>query len=683
MDYLKTTRLLKEDMLRFLREAPVVIPEEGTIAGFTLFDPKEVRPPELPRDMHLYDNLHFSMGTTFLTYGFAGVAERAGQAVRPDMPEERSASLTAICEVYQAICRFIERHAQEAGRQMETAEGQRRERLEGMREDLTVLSAGRPRTFHQAVQAYYFAWKLRGILNTSTMGRLDQYLYPFYAADIENGTETPESALALICELWELVNQSGSGDTLMNVMLGGQTPEGEDLTNDLSVLMLKATGRVAKAEPHVNYRYHKGMREDFLEEAARVQLLGIAQATMYNDEVLIPALLAAGIPQEYAYDYTNDGCTEIIIDQKSTIFFDKFDIVKCFELAFFNGNPPPLPGEAKVGYWNRYLPAGEWTTTLETGFASGDMAGAKTFEECLEAFRRQFRYQMMRSLTNLIENYKKICSEDVAPALLNGSFEETLSTGMDCHRDGLPVQCINMFAGSIPTVADCLAAIRETVFEKKLFTIAELQQAVAADFEGYEPMRRQLLAAPKFGNDIDSVDLLAADIAELFCDLVKEAGDAHGVVVWPSLLGYLFVQESYFTGATPDGRHWKDPIAEHYSPTPGRAVNGPTAVMCSCGKGPLKRAFGTAPVQISLSRSVVARDEQGLAVVRALTEAAVKKDFVMLNIGIYDVDVLREARKHPEQYEDIIVRVWGYSARFIDLSDEMQRHVIARVIANG
>ena len=683
MDYIKTTLFLKEDMLRFLKEAPVVIPKRGTIAGFTLFNPVEIRPPELPRDMHLYDNLHFSMGTTFLRYGFAGVARRAREAQLPRLTAEQSESLKAISEVYDGICGFIARHVQAVEEQLEKAEGARHEELVLMRETLVQLVTDRPQNFRQAVQAYYFAWKLRGILNTSTMGRLDQYLYPFYQADIENGTETPDSALALVCELWELANQSGSGDTLMNVMLGGQTPDGRDLANDLSVLMLKATMRVKKAEPHVNYRYHKGTREDFLEAAAEVQLLGIAQATMYNDEVIIPALIKAGIPGEYAYDYTNDGCTEIIIDQKSTIFFDRFDIMKCFELAFFNGNPPELPGKPEVEYWTRYVPAGEWTTTLELGFASGDMIQATNFEECYDAFKRQFRYQMTRSLNGLIENYKRICKEDVAPALLNGSFEETLSTGMDCHRGGLPVECLNMFAGSIPTVADCLAAIRETVFEKKLFTMEELQRAVAANFEGYEVMRRQLLAAPKFGNDIDSVDLLAADIADMFFDLAKELGEKNNVVIWPALLGYMFVQEAYFTGATPDGRRWKDPIAEHYSPTPGRAVNGPTAIMCSCGKASLKRAIGTAPVQLSLSRSVIPRNEQGLSVVKALTDAAVKKGFVMLNVGIYDVDVLRKAQQNPEQYEDVIVRVWGYSARFIDLSDEMQRHVIARVVNNG
>lgn len=196
-------------------------------------------------------------------------------------------------------------------------------------------------------------------------------------------------------------------------------------------------------------------------------------------------------------------------------------------------------------------------------------------------------------------------------------------------------------------------------------------------------MRRRLLRAPKFGNDIDSVDYLAADIANLFCDILKEKGNQAGRTIWPALLGYMFVQEACFTGATPDGRRWKDPIAEHYSPTPGRATHGPTALMRSCGKGPLGRAFGTAPVHLSIPRSTVPKNEDGIRIMEAITEAAALQGFVMLNIGIYDLDVLEKARKNPEQYEDVIVRVWGYSARFIDLSDEMQRHVMSRVLAAG
>lgn len=667
------------DMLRFLEQAPVVIPENSEIAGFALFDPESCTPPELPRDMHLGDNLHFSMGTSFLHYGFSGVAERARANTGKGKTALQNRNLQAIAAVYTGVCAFVQRHADKA-MEMSAACGEaERLRLKRMAKTLENVAKRAPHTLEEAVQTFYFAWKLRGVLNTSTMGRLDQYLYPFYRGDIKAGRITNEDAFRLVCQLWERVNESGSGDTLMNVMLGGQTTDGTDLTNDLSVLMLRASIKVAKAEPHLNYRYHRGMREDFLDLAAKLQYMGLGQATMYNDEVLIPALMKAGVSKEDAYNYTNDGCTEIIIDQKCTIFFDKFDTVKCMELALYNGNPPELPGEAMVGYWNRYAPAGEWQTTLALGYQSGDCSKAESFDEVYACCKRQLEYQILRTAQNLTDNYDRIRRETVAPAFLNGSFEETLTSGEDCHRGGLPETCVTLFSGSIPSVADSLAALKTVVFNRKSYTMQQVLDAMSVNFEGYEAMRCELQHAPKFGNDEPLPDTLAAELATLFFDTVHEAGVRSGYRIWPALLGYLFVQEAFFTGATPDGRRWKEPLAEHYSPTPGKACKGPTAILASVAKAELSRAIGTAPTHISLSRSVMPPAEEGEGLIKQLFLAAAELGLLCLNLAIYNVALMREAQLHPEEHEDIIVRVWGYSARFIDLSEEMQEHVIARV----
>ncbi len=142
----------------------------------------------------------------------------------------------------------------------------------------------------------------------------------------------------------------------------------------------------------------------------------------------------------------------------------------------------------------------------------------------------------------------------------------------------------------------------------------------------------------------------------------------------------MYMQEATYTGPTPDGRKFKDPIAVHMSPTTGRALKGPTAAINSAGKLPLGRGFGISPVYISIPRSTAPKNSEGLKVVKMLDEVAGKKGFNMLNLTIYDVDVLKAAQKEPEKYGDVIVRVWGYSARFIDLSPDMQEHVMARTI---
>ena len=145
----------------------------------------------------------------------------------------------------------------------------------------------------------------------------------------------------------------------------------------------------------------------------------------------------------------------------------------------------------------------------------------------------------------------------------------------------------------------------------------------------------------------------------------------------------MFNDTAKIVGATPDGRRWKEPVAEHYSPTPGRAKQGPTAVIRSAAKGPLAEACGSSIFHISLSRGVVSGNGTGKVLMRQLVKSAVQMGCAVMNIAIYDVDALRKAQVHPEQYEDLIVHVWGFSARFVDLCDDMQDHVIERALGSA
>ena len=196
-------------------------------------------------------------------------------------------------------------------------------------------------------------------------------------------------------------------------------------------------------------------------------------------------------------------------------------------------------------------------------------------------------------------------------------------------------------------------------------------------------MRRILLNYPKFGNDIDEVDQIAADLVDKFCEYIDDFNTQNNILIVPDLIGWKFLEESYGISATFDGRKYADPIAEHYCATPGRALNGPTAIINSIGKAKLYKACGVAAVHISLPRKLADTKEESLQVLRVLVEAAKEKGLLMLNIAIYDVEKLRQAQLDPEHNEDVIVRVWGYSAKFVDLCKEMQEHVISRVLTLG
>lgn len=654
-------------VLALLERLPVKPPAPGgVIAGFEKESDIDFA-PDWPHPFFLMtgDNRHYPMGTTFLRLGFAGVADQAElNANRPGKTLVQRANLLAAADEYRALCAWTLHHAGVVDAVL--------------RADYRQIAAGRPETFRQAVQAFYLLWRVRAVGCTGSIGRLDQYLWPFYQADLAAGRITESEALAILIELWEKLNQVNSGDTLVTVMLGGQDAEGHDETNDLSCLMLRASLCVKKTEPHVSVRIHRNTREDFCQLAAKVQLLGHGQAALYYDENIIPVLVEQGVSREYACRYCTNGCTEVVLDGVGKIEFDNLDAVKVLELTLFRGAPPQLPGDTVGYYWTRNVPPEERKSGLEMGYDSGIYD--QSYEALQAAFDRQFAYQTNRKLDLLMKRRSDMQQHGLAHGLLNASFDHLLKSGGDVVRGDLPSDVWMMFAGSLPTAADSLTALRQLVFEQHKYTLEEIRAALRVNFEGYEVMRAELLGASKFGNDDDAGDAEPARIMGMFCDLLDVYSKKCGVLIYPALIGYLFVQEAIFTGATPDGRRWKDPIGEHFSPTPGRAVQGPTALMLSAAKTPLKRAFGVAPVHISLPRSSARDDGESLRLLQKITDTAGRLGMNMLDISIYDAELLRKAQRDPEHHEDLIVRVWGYSARFVDLSDEMQEHVIARIL---
>ena len=655
---------------RVINALPAVIPEKGLIAGFSNVTPEDTR-------LHkLYDNEHFPLGFTYLTHGVCGVVEIA-LANSKKAGADKDFCL-GIARVYRAIAAFIGRHVPVLENMInDTDDPAEKLRLSRMLKNVTVLASGKPETFEQAVQLVWFMYRIRSLDRGACIGRLDVRLGRFYDEDKKAGRITEDQALALICELWERINETGSGDTLINVMVGGKNPDGSDASSDVSVLMLKASRIVRKTEPHINVRYHKNIRPDLMEETYKVQLMGHGQAAVYNDEVIIPTLLSHGIPEEYAYRYTNDGCTEITFDGLSNIKFNHTDVVSAFELALNNGKKTPKK-KIDIPYVAKTHAAKDRKADTVEGFESGDTDSLSTFDEFFEIFIKQYEFQIKDKVDSLCRLHSRIHSVE-PPYTLQGTFETVLERGRPMGDGGAGCNCYMTFIGSIPTAADCLAAIKKTVFDEKRYTIPQIKEALAANFEGYEAMRARLLAAPKFGNDDDYVDLIAAQIVTRAIDYMDKLEKENGIYVAPAIVGWKFLQEAYDVGATPDGRKYGDPIAEHYCPTPGKAVKGPTAIINSVTKAPIHRAGGVAATHISLPMSLTADEKGGIELLRAINLAAVEKGIVMMAIAFYDVETLKKAQIEPEKYPDLIVRVWGFSARFIDLCKEMQNHVISRV----
>ncbi len=660
-----------DNTLEVLAALPVPVPSQGSIAGFA----SEYQLPY--QSMFIGDNYHYPMGTAYLKLGLLGVAEKAAASAGKVDGAQNKSLLRGIQQVYQAIAAWVGRYADA----VEAAAGEC-PRLQRIGVNLRALSQRAPAHFDEALQLTYLMWKLRCLCKPGAdIGRLDVHLRPWFEADIASGYTTEEQVLDGLCDFWELLNQNDSGDTLINIMVGGKNPDGSDAGSRLSVLMLQATQRCRKSEPHINVRVHPNLHPDIYRAMLQVQLMGQGQATVYNDEVIIPGLIAYGVPEELAYCYTNDGCTEIMLDGYSGIDFAHVDAVATFELAFNNGSWAERTYRKPVSYFHKDGDVNFYTPDCAVGFESGRIEECQDFDSFYQQFLRQYRFQVRNKciiLQRIEEDRKKGA---ITSVLLNGTYDYILDSGLDILRGGFPFQAYMMFAGSIPTVADCLIAVKELVFDRKLYTVAQIKEAIRVNFEGFEPMRRQMAACPKFGNDVESVDALAADIAGNFVSWLEEFRVQTGFAVMPALLGWRFLEEAHGVAATPDGRRYADPIAEHYCATPGRAVSGPTALIQSIGRArdTIAKAIGVCAVHVTLPRNLGNNDAESLTILDGLVSAAIDRGLNQMNIAIYDARLLRQAQQDPDNHRDVIVRVWGYSARFVDLCEEMQEHVISRV----
>lgn len=663
-------KIITENTLKVLAALPVTVPAEGSLAGFA----GEYMVPDQP--MFMGDNYHYPMGTAYLKFGVVGVSRRAAASAKNVTDDRNRELLEGIAQVYEAIAAWIARYADAVDAAGEDT------RLKRMGENLHRLAKGAPAHFHEALQLTYLMWKIRCLNKPGAdIGRLDVHLRSFFEADIASGYTTEDEVLEQLVDFWNLLNKNDSGDTLINVMVGGRNPDGSDAGSRLSVLMLEATKRCRKSEPHINVRVHPGLRPDIYRAMLEVQLMGQGQATVYNDEVIIPSLINFGIPEELACCYTNDGCTEIMLDGYSGIDFAHVDAVATFELAFNNGDWAERTYRKPVSYFHKDGAVNFYTPDCAPGFASGKPEKCRTFAEFYEMFLKQYAFQVRRNCAVLkrIEDDRQIGA--YTSVFLNGTYDYILESGQDILRGGFPFAAYMMFAGSIPTVADCLMAVKELVFDRKLYTVEQIKEAIRVNFEGYEIMRLQMAACPKFGNDIDEVDELAADIANHFCGWLEDYRKETGFAIMPALLGWRFLEEAHGIAATPDGRRYADPIAEHYCATPGKAACGPTALVNSIAKAKeaISKAVGVCAVHVTLPRNLGNSDEESLIVLDGLVSAAISGGLNQMNIAIYDEALLRKAQQDPENHQDVIVRVWGYSARFVDLCKEMQDHVISRV----
>ncbi len=625
-----------------------------------------------------------------LALGLRGViseAQGALDALSPHDPSSirRRAFLQGAILTLEAAIRFAGRYAAEADRQAAdpATPTVRRVELGRIAEACRWAPEHPPRNLHEAIQAAYFVHLVSQIESNGhsfSLGRFDQYLLPYYRADLQAGRITREGALELLELLWLKlfsINKVRPWDhtrfgigytTYQNVTIGGQTPDGRDATNELSYLVLEAIRDIRLTQPNVSARIHNGTPDRFLFECARTIRLGFGMPAIKNDEIIIPAMLEKGVRPEDAANYAIVGCVEASIPGKwgyRVTGMSFLNLLKVLEIALHGGVDPHtgmglLPGPG--------------------------LAECATFDDLYHAFYAQYmRYAQTAFHLDAVAD---TAQEEMAPdAFCSALVDDCLPRGLTVKEGGAVYDVVSGLQSGATNVANALIALKKLVYDDRRLTPRQVLDALAADYrnETGEWVRQQLLAAPKFGNDVDEVDELAARVLR---DYQEEMAKYHNTRYGRGPIGGGYagstsnisanVPMGQKVGATPDGRRAREPIAEGISAVHGTDRLGPTALLRSASKLPNLRMLAQL-LNERLAPDCLAGDE-GLWRLVALLKSFRNLKLWHIQFNTVDTKTLKAAQDHPERYRDLVVRVAGYSALFTTLDRATQDDIIARTV---
>jgi formate C-acetyltransferase len=603
-----------------------------------------------------------------LELGFNGIealAKRRLDSLREEEDdfEHKRDFLQSVPVVGQAVRDFSERYAALAEEQAANAAPERRAELLAIAERCRSVPANPPRTFLEAFQsiwATHIALCISyGLADVFSIGRIDQYLYPFYEADLAAGRISPEEAQEVI-EEFHVKTATSVLPANYTITLGGLTPDGEDATNELSFMFLQAVKNIGGLRNNVSVRISPKTPREFLLKAWDVHRV-TAGTAFFNDEIIVRDMLVDGYALEDARDYSIVGCVEPTTTGKDFSYTagNFLSIVRALEMALSEGRL----------FYNESATVGAHTPPVST---------FKSFDDVRHAFAEQVNHCI--DVARLAMDLKDRAYSDSYPSLLlSSTLAGCLESGKDATRGGARYNNGHLETQGLATAVNSLAAIRWAVFEKKLLSMEELAQHLRNDFEGAEPLRQQLIRkAPKYGNDDPAIDELAEWVVQLFSDEVRKQKCGRGGIYRPLILSTGFqVIEGAGCSATADGRRARTPVSDGISPGHGTELNGLTAVFHSAAKASRGLVTDGTTLTVTLSPGLLASDE-GLEKMASMIEAYFKMGGRHVQFTPVDAKTLRDAQEHPDAYTDLTVKVSGYSAVFVELPQALQNDIIGR-----
>ncbi len=596
-----------------------------------------------------------------LSLGTRGLAARYEEALRAG-PDERAAEFyRAVLIALEGLEHWVEALVARLRLEADAAEdAARRAELLEMAETCRRVPQEPARSFREAVQSFwleYLAVMYENPYGGNGPGRLDQYLWPYLEADLERGATTLGEARELVVELFlKLHERIAPHDGWVEaIVVGGRDREGGLAINPLSHLMIEAFMELNQSHPGLYVRLPADAPDDFLTLTARYLIEGGNRAQVYSDDAMIAALHADGVALEDARDWMAGGCMEVSPQacNSDLEFAFAHNVVLVLERV--------LNGGRRFGAEERLIP--ETRTLPDYG----------SFEELYEAFETELAREMdllFRRLDVYCESWARY-----RPAyLLSSMTHDCLARGRSINDGGVRYPDYGGSGVGLPNVGDSLYAIRRAVFDDRACGAEELLEALRSDFAGHERLRRWLAALPKYGQDDAEADAMTDRVLRSFTDLCHGHRTLHGGHVRPIILGFVWVVTMGLeTGATADGRRAGRPLAHGMSPQCSSMTQGITSAINSATRVSLSEIGGGAGMMWDLDRSWA-----GVDVVKGLLRTFAMRGGQIFQGNAVDVKTLLAAQENPEQHKHLLVRVGGFSARFVSLSKEHQAEIIGR-----
>ncbi len=627
----------------------------------------------------ILDDKIYSRGFLDFKEKIAAVREQLDFLNDPRAYEKRE-ELRAMEICADAIIANARRHAARA-RELaeEETDRQRKRELLTIAEACEHVPAHAPRTFHEALQSYWFV-HLGVITELNTWdsfnpGRLDQHLHPFYTKDLAEGALTREGAEELLQCFWVKFNnqpappkvgvteeQSGTYTDFALINIGGVKPDGGDAVNEVSYLMLDVVEEMQLVQPSACIQLSKRNPERFVKRACRVIRTGLGQPSVFNTDVIVQEMLQDGKTLADARCGGPSGCVTVSAFGKESCTLTGYcNWPKILELTYHNGVDP--------------------RTGRQVGPRTGDPCAFESYEQLFEAFVRQLQYFVDLKIAgnNVIE---RIFANGMPAPYMSLLMDDCIARATDYHAGGARYNPTYIQGVGLGTLADSLAAVKRHVFDRRAYSMRQVLDALAADFAGHQELALVLAnRTPKYGNDDEYVDAIVAEVFAAYYRVLNgrrnTKGGKYRVNLLPTTVHIYFGQ---VVGATPNGRKAGVALSEGISPCQGADVHGPTAVVQSAAKIDHARTGGTL---LNMKFTPQTLDGPGLDRLGDLIRSYFKLDGHHIQFNVMEAETLRRAQENPEEYRNLIVRVAGYSDYFADVGRELQDEIISRTEQEG